>query len=275
MAERRMFAKTIVTSDEFLDMPSSTRCLYFTLGMFADDDGFVNNPKSIIRQIGASNDDMNILIAKKFVIVFEDGVVVIKHWRIHNYIQKDRYKETKYLEHKETLFLDENNAYTQSIESAKYKLNGQCIQDVSKVYPQDRIELEIELSKDNKEKVKKEKFTPPTYEDVLEYAKSRNREDLAKKFYDYFTAGNWVDSKGNKVKNWKQKFITWEQHNTTTSTIPQQPTNIREWWTTENEKHKWIGQWWIDGKTDEELIKRKKRFDEGGINNALYDFSKL
>lgn len=121
----------------------------------------------------------------------------------------------------------------------------------------------------------KNKFSPPTYEEVLEYAKSRNREDLAKKFYDYFTAGNWVDSKGNKVKNWKQKFITWEQHNTTTSTIPQQPTNIREWWTTENEKHKWIGQWWIDGKTDEELIKRKKRFDEGGINNALYDFSKL
>ena len=121
----------------------------------------------------------------------------------------------------------------------------------------------------------KNKFSPPTYEEVLEYAKSRNREDLARKFFDYFTEGNWVDSKGNKVKNWKQKFITWDQHNATNSTIPQQPTNIREWWTTENEKHKWIGQWWIDGKTDEELIKRKKRFDEGGINNALYDFSKL
>ena len=262
MAERRMFAKTIVTSDEFLDMPSSTRCLYFTLGMFADDDGFVNNPKSIIRQIGASNDDMNILIAKKFVIVFEDGVVVIKHWRIHNYIQKDRYKETKYLEHKETLFLDENNAYTQSIESAKYKLNGQCIQDVSKVYPQDRIELEIELSKDNKEKVKKEKFTPPTYEEVLEYAKSRNREDLAKKFYDYFTAGNWVDSKGNKVKNWKQKFITWEQHNSNGKKAENEEMDDREYLVKVGK----FSQEYVDGLTDEEAkekaIKWKKLVGE-------------
>lgn len=112
MAERRMFAKTIVTSDEFLDMPTSTRCLYFTLGMFADDDGFVNNPKSIIRQIGASVDDMNILIAKKFVLVFDSGVIVIKHWRIHNYIQKDRYKESKYIEEKSNLRIDEKGAYT-------------------------------------------------------------------------------------------------------------------------------------------------------------------
>lgn len=88
MAERRMFAKTIVTSDDFLDMPMSARCLYFTLGMFADDDGFVNNPKSIMRQVGASNDDMNLLIAKKYLLIFENGVIVIKHWRMHNYIQK-------------------------------------------------------------------------------------------------------------------------------------------------------------------------------------------
>ena len=98
MAERRMFAKTIVLSDAFLDMPLSTRCLYFTLGMFADDDGFVNNPKSIMRQVGASIDDMNLLIAKKFILSFDSGVIVIKHWRIHNYIQKDRYKETKYID---------------------------------------------------------------------------------------------------------------------------------------------------------------------------------
>ena len=100
MAERRMFARTIVTSDDFLDMPMSARCLYFTLGMFADDDGFVNSPKSIMRQVGASNDDMNLLIAKKFLIIFENGVIVIKHWRIHNYIQNDRYNETKYLKQK-------------------------------------------------------------------------------------------------------------------------------------------------------------------------------
>ena len=112
MAERRMFAKTIVLSDAFLDMPLSTRCLYFTLGMLADDDGFINSPKSIMRQCGASIDDLNLLVAKKFIIPFENGVVVIKHWRIHNYIQKDRYKGTKYIEEKNTLAIDEKGAYT-------------------------------------------------------------------------------------------------------------------------------------------------------------------
>ena len=107
-----MFAKTIVLSDAFLDMPMSARCFYFTLGMFADDDGFVNNPKAIMRQCGASIDDMNVLIAKKFVILFEDGVIVIKHWRINNYLRNDRYVKTKYVDDKALLSIDENGAYT-------------------------------------------------------------------------------------------------------------------------------------------------------------------
>lgn len=112
MAERRMFAKTIVLSDEFLDMPQSARCLYFTLSMFADDDGFVNSPRSIMRQCGASVDDIKILITKKFIISFDDGVIVIKHWRINNYLRNDRYKETVYKEHIDALSIDENGAYT-------------------------------------------------------------------------------------------------------------------------------------------------------------------
>lgn len=127
MAERRMFAKTIVTSDAFLDMPLSARCLYFTLGMFADDDGFVNNPKSIMRQVGASQDDLNVLLLKRFILAFDSGVIVIKHWRIHNYIQKDRYKESKYIEEKATLTIDEKGAYTE------------CIQDVYKLDTQVRV----------------------------------------------------------------------------------------------------------------------------------------
>ena len=79
MAEKRMFAKSIVLSDAFLDMPMSARSLYFTLGMLADDDGFVGNPRSIMRTIGASDDDMKVLISKRFVLVFDSGVVVIKH----------------------------------------------------------------------------------------------------------------------------------------------------------------------------------------------------
>ena len=112
MAERRMFAKTIVTSDAFLDMPPTARSLYMLLGVMADDDGFVNNPRSIMRMSGAAEDDMKLLIAKRFVLTFDSGVVVIKHWRIHNLIQKDRYKETKYLEEKNSLRIDSKGAYT-------------------------------------------------------------------------------------------------------------------------------------------------------------------
>ena len=112
MAERRMFAKTIVTSDAFLDMPPSARCLYFLLAMMADDDGFVNAPNSIMRQAGATLDDMKLLIVKRFVLTFDSGVIVIKHWKIHNLIQKDRYRETKYLEEKSTLCVDSKGAYT-------------------------------------------------------------------------------------------------------------------------------------------------------------------
>lgn len=119
-----MFAKTIVTSDAFLDMPLSARCLYFTLGMFADDDGFVNNPKSIMRQVGACTDDLNLLLLKRFILKFDSGVIVIKHWRIHNYIQKDRYKETKYIDEKATLMLDEKGAYTECIQGV-YSLDTQ------------------------------------------------------------------------------------------------------------------------------------------------------
>lgn len=114
MAERRMFAKSIVLSDAFLDMPLSARCLYFTLGMFADDDGFVNSPKGIMRQCGASADDLNVLLVKKFIIWFENGVIVIKHWRINNYLRGDRHIPTKYTELLEDLSIDENGAYTQN-----------------------------------------------------------------------------------------------------------------------------------------------------------------
>lgn len=107
-----MFAKTIIDSDAFLDMPLSTQSLYFHLSMRADDDGFINNPKKIQRMIGASDDDLKLLIAKNFIITFDSGVVVIKHWKIHNYIQNDRYKETVYLEEKASLALKDNNAYT-------------------------------------------------------------------------------------------------------------------------------------------------------------------
>ena len=109
MAERRMFAKTIIDSDAFLDMPSTAQLLYFHLAMRADDEGFINKPKTIMRMCHCCEDDIKILFAKKFVIAFESGIVVIKHWKIHNYIAKDRFTETKYKEEREQLQLDENH----------------------------------------------------------------------------------------------------------------------------------------------------------------------
>lgn len=119
-----MFAKTIIDSDAFLEMPLSTQALYMHLSMRADDDGFINNPKRIQRMIGASDDDLKLLVAKRFLIVFDSGVVVIKHWRIHNYIQKDRYKETVYQEEKALLKLKTNKVY-----SLNRTMDTECIQD--------------------------------------------------------------------------------------------------------------------------------------------------
>lgn len=117
MAERRMFAKSIVLSDAFLDMPMSARCLYFTLGMLADDDGFCGSAKSVMRQCGASQDDMALLLAKRYVIGFESGVIVIKHWRMNNYLRNDRYKSTDYTEEKDKLIIKENGSYTEKKEA--------------------------------------------------------------------------------------------------------------------------------------------------------------
>lgn len=132
MAERRMFAKTIVDSDAFMDMPLSTQALYFHLSMRADDDGFINNPKKISRMIGCSDDDLKLLMAKSFIIPFESGIVVIKHWRINNYIQSDRYHKTVYQEEKDLLDVKDNNAYTLKKDPRihnGYSSDTECIQD--------------------------------------------------------------------------------------------------------------------------------------------------
>ncbi len=154
MAERRMFAKTIVDSDMFIDMPMSARLLYYDLAMRADDDGFVNSPKKIMRFVGASMDDMNVLIAKQFIIPFESGVVVIKHWKIHNYIQKDRYKATSYQAEKESLTLKNGTYYTDDLPDVS-NLDTECIQDVYSLDTQVRLG-KVRLGKDRLGKVRLE-----------------------------------------------------------------------------------------------------------------------
>lgn len=130
LAERRMFAKTIIDSDAFLEMPDSSQLLYFHLAMRADDDGFVNKPKTIMKMCGCKDDDMTLLFMKKFLIPFESGVVVIKHWKIHNYIRKDTYTETKYKEEKALLETDENGAYRISCTGSSRVRDG-CVTGTS------------------------------------------------------------------------------------------------------------------------------------------------
>jgi len=123
VAQRRMYSKSIIESDLFLDMPLSSQALYFHLGMQADDDGFVS-PNRIMRMVGAQNDDLKVLMTKQFVIPFENGVVVIRHWKENNYIQKDRKKDTIYLTELAKLSIENNNVY---------KLDTECTPSIGKV----------------------------------------------------------------------------------------------------------------------------------------------
>ncbi len=111
MAEKRMFTKKITQSDEFLSMPHSSQNLYFHLNMEADDEGFVNSPKKVMRFINASEDDLKILLAKRFILTFESGVIVIKHWKMHNVIRPDRIKSTDYAREKAQLVIDDSGKY--------------------------------------------------------------------------------------------------------------------------------------------------------------------
>lgn len=111
MAERRMFSRGVVQSDSFLNMPLSSQALYFHLGLEADDDGFLGNVQKIVRMIGASKDDFSILMAKGFVIPLTDGVCVIRHWKLNNFIRNDRYKQTIYVEQKHMLSTAANGVY--------------------------------------------------------------------------------------------------------------------------------------------------------------------
>ena len=198
MAERRMFAKTIVLSDAFLDMPMSARCLYFTLGMLADDDGFVNQPRSIMRQCGASDDDMKVLIAKKFVLVFESGVIVIKHWRINNYLRNDRYKETVYEEEMQSLEIDKNGSYHLGIPNSGIPSIGK-----------DSIGKDS-IGKDIKEKKSASRFQKPTLEEVTEYINENMFIVKPDVFYDYYEANGWTIGK-NKMKDWKATVRNWDR----------------------------------------------------------------
>ena len=201
-----MFAKTIIDSDAFLDMPLSTQCLYFHLSMRADDDGFVNNPKKIQKMLGASEDDLKLLMAKSFILSFETGVIVIKHWRINNYIRNDRYHETAYQDEKSLLSLKENNAYTFNSDNVGIPCGNQTVY---------QMETEVSIGKDSIDKTNKEKgtsrnFVPPTLSEVKAYCQERNNGINPEQFIDFYESKGWFVGK-NKMKDWKAAVRNWEQ----------------------------------------------------------------
>lgn len=199
MAQKRMFSLSVVDTDQFLEMPLSSRLLYYELGMRADDDGFVANWKKILAFTGLKEDDLKVLIAKKYIIPFDTGVIVIRHWRMNNYLQNDRTKPTIYQNELSELGLDNNNVYI---------MDTTCIHSIDK-NSIDKNRLDI-----RKENIKEKKFKKPTLEEVKEYCKERNNNIDAQRFIDFYESKDWMIGK-NKMKDWKAAIRTWEKNNNT------------------------------------------------------------
>lgn len=199
MADKRMFSKMIIDSDAFLDMSLSSQALYFHLAMRADDEGFINNPKRIQKLISASEDDMKILIAKKFVLAFESGVIVIKHWMMHNYIRKERLKLTPNLEERSRLYVRSNGSYSLNSHNA-ILLSDKCQPHVSQMSDKrqsnvrhvsdkcqsnvriDKIRLDkIRLDKDRIDVVTKNENNNTYYDDILKYWNTHSKLSSIKK----------------------------------------------------------------------------------------------
>jgi hypothetical protein len=143
MADKRMFSLQIVDSDAFLELPPSAQALYFHLGMRADDDGFINNAKTIAKVVGVNHKDFDILVDKRFIYAFEGGISLIKHWKVNNYIAKDRYKKTAYTDILESLETKENGSYT---------FRGQNVDKLSTQVSIDKVSIDkVRLDKISKD----------------------------------------------------------------------------------------------------------------------------
>ena len=213
MANRRMFSLDIVDTDAFLDMSDGSQNLYFHLGMRADDDGFISNPKKIARMLGANNDDYIMLKAKRFVLELEDGICVIKHWLMHNQIKKDRYTPTKWVKQKQLLFVDKK--------TKKYKLESSpdtdCIRSGDELVPQysiDKYSIDkniINIKEKPKKKTTTKRFVKPTIQEVKDYCLERKNNIDAGQFIDFYDSKGWLVGK-NGMKNWKAAIRTWERN---------------------------------------------------------------
>lgn len=214
MANKRMFSLYVIDSDAFLDMPLSTQALYFHLCMRADDDGFINNPKKIQRMVRATDDDMKLLIAKQFLIPFETGVLVIRHWKIHNAIRKDMYKPTMCIAEKAFVDTDDTGLYQVRNEPVTDTVRG-CIKGVTdsaqsrdETVTLDKNRLDIDKNSKNKGE-KRKRFVPPTVDEVRAYCEERKNGIDPQRFVDFYQSKNWMVGK-NKMTDWKASVRTWE-----------------------------------------------------------------
>lgn len=263
MAQKRMFDKRVIDSDEFLEMPLTTQAVYFHLNMRADDDGFIDNWKSVLRLIGGKDDDIKVLISKRFIIPFEKGVIVIKHWKINNLLRKDRYVETIHREEKEKLTIEKNGEYSlgipmhdrvtesddainksklindgipmvdqededsKNLDKTKEKTDG--IPMVDQWLTQYSI-VEYSKEENKKENNKKKKFIKPTIEEIKNYCIERKNNINAEYFYDYYESTGWMIGK-NHMKDWKAAIRTWERNSKKYSNSNYQKSNgdSKEW----------------------------------------------
>ena len=215
MAIRRMLSKKIIDTDAFMDMPLSTQALYMHLVMNADDDGFVGSPKKVMRSIGCMNDDIKILLGKRFILDFDSGVIVIKHWKIHNLIRHDRYTETTYIQEKSLLIENENKSYTE----VNKAINHVVIPNGNQMAPQ------VSIGKVSLVKVSKGKNSIPKSL-YLEYVKLTDDEykklldKLGKsKLDDYIERlNNYIGSSGKKYKSHYHTILNWIKKDIPTNT---------------------------------------------------------
>ena len=201
MARRRMMSLQIAGSDAFLDLPLTSQCLYFHLCLRADDDGFIDNYKQIMRLIGAAEDDFKLLLAKRFLLAFDNNIFVVKHWWIHNTMQKDRYHKTVYQDEYKLLKIKENQAYSFN----DNKMITECYQNDNNLITETKLN-KTKLNKLNNISVCK--FVPPTLEEVKAYCSEKGYSIDCERFIDFYTSKGWMVGK-NKMKDWKASVRTW------------------------------------------------------------------